>query len=509
MYSIYFFLSNTKNDYNQKFIFNFILLSKTIKFNSNGFLPEFDKLVKSKWYDSKTDVLEIPEEYKEDFTNVFLKKFKYFFFKNVENKSTTTNTNLFSNFLVYNNFFKKMNTINYSNFKIKKKCIVLFKRKKLFFKNMRISNLYFTYNNCSNRVYTFLKKVFFKKNACFLKKQINSMLVYRYIICICWYRSFAKRKTIPFVYRYFRWRLLKKKRYFNFFKRKVKKKTPHHLYKNFTDLTLNFFKKQQEKNIFPILKLKFFFLKNFFLFNNNNQFILNGCSNLMLNSYFYNCFFKPNNFNFNPEITNHTPFNILNNSLKKKIFSKININYTPNFYKYIYHTISGSIESFLKKKFFLKIFSKIKKDSLISERIDDLFFKNKSLQSRIGRGFFLHEMLDVIYITFVYKDLNFLIKWFVKTMYRISFKSHKKFISAFKQILVKNFEFFSKNTNVSGFFFDIRGKVGVTGNAKTRNFFFHAGNFSKTTKKNKFDYQFDIVKTPTGAFGITMYLSYR
>jgi hypothetical protein len=118
-------------------------------------------------------------------------------------------------------------------------------------------------------------------------------------------------------------------------------------------------------------------------------------------------------------------------------------------------------------------------------------------------------MLDIIYTTFFYKDLNFLIKWFVKTMNRISFLNHKKFISAFKQIICNNSDFFVKNNNVGGFFFDIRGKVGVTGDAKKRHFSFYVGDFSKTTKKYKFDYQFDVVRTYTGALGITMYLSYN
>lgn len=94
-------------------------------------------------------------------------------------------------------------------------------------------------------------------------------------------------------------------------------------------------------------------------------------------------------------------------------------------------------------------------------------------------------------------------------MNRISFLNHKKFISSFKQTVINNSDFFIKNNNIGGFFFDIRGKVGVTGDAKKRHFSFYVGDFSKTSKKYKFDYQFDIVRTYTGALGITMYLSYK
>ncbi len=93
-------------------------------------------------------------------------------------------------------------------------------------------------------------------------------------------------------------------------------------------------------------------------------------------------------------------------------------------------------------------------------------------------------------------------------MYRIDFKNHKKFLSSFKFVILNYYSFFLGQNNIGGFYFDIRGKVGVTGDAKKRHFSFYSGNFSKTSKKNKFDYQFDIVKTNTGALGITMYLSY-
>jgi hypothetical protein len=251
--------------------------------------------------------------------------------------------------------------------------------------------------------------------------------------------------------------------------------------------------------------LRNFFYKNIFAYN--HRLMLSNSSN-SLNSHLYNCFFKNSSQKNCSEITNYTPFIWLETNLKNKVLAKVNVNYVPNFYRYVYYTLANCIEFFSKKRFFLKIFSKSKSNIAVIDHIDSIFFKNRSLQNKIGRGFFLHEMLDIIYITFFYKDLNFLIKWFVKTMYRISFLNHKKFISSFKFLLSKHSKFFVKDNSVNGFFFDIRGKVGVTGNAKKRHISFYVGDFSKTTKKCKFDYQFDIVKTHTGSLGITMYLSY-
>jgi len=93
-------------------------------------------------------------------------------------------------------------------------------------------------------------------------------------------------------------------------------------------------------------------------------------------------------------------------------------------------------------------------------------------------------------------------------MGRIQFKSHKKLISVFKYMIVNYHEFYLKQNNLKGFFFDIRGKVGVTGNAKKRHFCFSSGKYSKTTKNSRFDYQHTIVKTLTGALGVTMIIYY-
>jgi ribosomal protein S3 len=66
---------------------------------------------------------------------------------------------------------------------------------------------------------------------------------------------------------------------------------------------------------------------------------------------------------------------------------------------------------------------------------------------------------------------------------------------------------YRKAINVRGFFFDIRGKVGVTGNAKKRHFFFKEGKSSFTEKRLKLSYYQDLVRTKTGVLGVTLAIS--
>jgi hypothetical protein len=53
-----------------------------------------------------------------------------------------------------------------------------------------------------------------------------------------------------------------------------------------------------------------------------------------------------------------------------------------------------------------------------------------------------------------------------------------------------------------GFYFLIKGKVGVTGNAKKRRFSFSNQKYSLTTKKNKISFYKTAISTHTGALGV-------
>ncbi len=470
-------------------LFNFLNKNNFLKLNSSQFNQPFNDLLTYNDSSVVDDSLETINDIKDNFNNLFFKKTKFIFFKNNVSKPLLNNICLYNTFLsnINNNivgfekfFFKKMFKLSTT--------VIFFSFKSFFFKNTLF-------------LYKFKKSnefdLFFKKLPLFNNK-INKD---------SFYKGFFFSKTFYSISINSKKFLHPKNKYFSFLK------------KNNFILDFNFFSKnagliksliildKSERFFNDFRFFEDFFFKNFFFTRQSNN---ASFSTIFYNSYLYNSFFELNRINYNGSIlTNYTPHILIDLFLQKKIFSKLTVNFVPNFYRYVYYSVANSLEYLLKKKLFLKIFSKSTSNTTTIEHIDLIFFKNRSIQSRIGRGFFLHEMLDILYTSFFYKDLNFLIKWFVKTMNRISFLNHKKFISSFKQIILNNSDFFIKNNNIDGFFFDIRGKLGVTGDAKKRHFSFYVGDFSKTTKKYKFDYQFDIVRTYTGALGITMYLSYK
>lgn len=75
--------------------------------------------------------------------------------------------------------------------------------------------------------------------------------------------------------------------------------------------------------------------------------------------------------------------------------------------------------------------------------------------------------------------------FFIKRKFENShFKKHKKILSILFDVLKKN-ESLLALFKVKGFFFDIRGKVAVSGNAKKRHFSYASGKISTTSQNVK------------------------
>lgn len=166
------------------------------------------------------------------------------------------------------------------------------------------------------------------------------------------------------------------------------------------------------------------------------------------------------------------------------------------------------MELFLNQRIALRVKPIKKFRKKVRRTLSKIFFKKRFFQSKVGRGFFLYEMLQILHLTFRLKDLNFLKRWFLLTMERIQFSKHKKFLRTFKHIITTFSKQLMLKNRVKGFFLDVRGKVGVTGDAKKRNFYVSAGKRSKTTKKSRYDYQNGVVRTTTGQLGITFIMYY-
>jgi hypothetical protein len=93
-------------------------------------------------------------------------------------------------------------------------------------------------------------------------------------------------------------------------------------------------------------------------------------------------------------------------------------------------------------------------------------------------------------------------------MERMSLYKHKFFLRLIRATSKSLFSGLFKLYNIKGFKFDIRGKIGVTGNSRRRHFLVTHKTFSGSTISNKYQMKQTLVRTFTGVMGVTVILVY-
>ena len=94
-------------------------------------------------------------------------------------------------------------------------------------------------------------------------------------------------------------------------------------------------------------------------------------------------------------------------------------------------------------------------------------------------------------------------------MFKVHIKKHKRVLSFLKKLfrIVYNSKYKDK-LRFLGVYFDIRGKVGVSGSKKKRHTCITYGNTSSTNRRLKLVSQKDVVITTTGVLGVTFSIFY-
>ena len=210
----------------------------------------------------------------------------------------------------------------------------------------------------------------------------------------------------------------------------------------------------------------------------------------------------------NNSFNNYYPVFFLKNNYIRNFFLKLNSTDDNNYLKFIQLFVLNFFELFFKKKINLKIITNASYIYEYSYYINYILDDFKNYQPKINKYFYVNEMLEIIWYSFYMRDIQLLFNWFIKLMEKTHFKNHKKFLNLFQSIILNYSNAFLEILKIEGFFFDIRGKVGVAGNSKKRHFFFKIGKISLSNKNVKIDHQKNVLKTNVGSLGVTMILSY-
>ena len=242
-----------------------------------------------------------------------------------------------------------------------------------------------------------------------------------------------------------------------------------------------------------------FILKNLNIFDNmnfNNRFILKDIEKKILKNN------KMNLFN------NYYPISFLPTKGKKRYISKFKFNYSSTYFSYFQNNMLCFFEGLFEKKIFLKITTNFFRSYTRKEELDRIIEEYKFVQPHYMKNFLLIDFLEIVWYSFFLKDVTMMSSWITRFMESIHFRNHKKFLSFFTNFIKKYAAVFIHVLRIKGFFFDIRGKVGVTGNSKKRHLFIKVGTLNKSSKKNKINFNQNLVRTPSGVLGLTYILNY-
>lgn len=260
----------------------------------------------------------------------------------------------------------------------------------------------------------------------------------------------------------------------------------------------------------------FFFLKPVFLkYLNCVSFnTLNYNSVLNLNSFkepftnYFNSFFFYNNSDFS-NLTNLIPNSNLHYIVKKTVIRIFSFDKFPSLVTpWYYQTLIRFLEFCSGRKVCLR-FNAFLNNSLSEEEKIRCFLwsqRVKYFRKILGPKLFLNESIQIMYLALKNKDPYLLSNWMVTTMYKISFWKYKTFLRYIKYVLRYFFWSIFTELRVKGIKFQLKGKISVAGNARTRTAFHYVGFTSHATFNNKILYNLSLVKSFTGVMGLKLWI---
>lgn len=194
--------------------------------------------------------------------------------------------------------------------------------------------------------------------------------------------------------------------------------------------------------------------------------------------------------------------------LKKNFFKKSTI--TLKFIKlfkfknksHLFFFLNRFILNFLEYFFKSKVLFNLKKGSnrLALKQVSYRKFTVKYFKKNLKVS---KQILGVLYYSFLLKDTSIFVTFFKLLLEKTNIKLHKKLFLGLRKTIKDFFKPLFSFLGVFGVFFNIKGKIGVSGSAKKRRYYFYFGKHSITSRSLKMDLKFSPVWTFTGSLGFS------
>jgi hypothetical protein len=173
-----------------------------------------------------------------------------------------------------------------------------------------------------------------------------------------------------------------------------------------------------------------------------------------------------------------------------------------------YQTLIKFLEFVCGLKIYLKFFTFLANTLNFGEKAQCLLWSQKVKHFRkvLGPRLFLNESLQIMYLSLKLKDPHLMSNWMVTTMQKVSFWKHKTFLRYIKYVMRYFFWVIFREINMKGIKFQLKGKISVAGNARTRTVLHTVGFTSHSTLHNKILYNLNLIRTFTGVLGLKLWI---
>jgi hypothetical protein len=297
-------------------------------------------------------------------------------------------------------------------------------------------------------------------------------------------------------------------------KKKISRWATKNLYFSYSYFKPFFYPKKKKKQITKFLNFKFLnfeillfffykpiFLKFFLLFNKKLE------QSQTLNSCYKNFFFYSTTqlIFFN----NILPYDKFDYIIKKKMAqTAADLKFTAGNALWYYQTIIKFLEFCSGKKACIQFYPFLINSLDFYEKLQCTLWARRVKYYRkvLGPCLFLNESLQIMYLALKLRDPFVLTNWMVTTMGKISFWKFKTFLRYMKYVLRYFFWAIFSQLKIKGIKYQLKGKISVAGNARTRTAFHYVGFTSHSTFNNKILYTLNLVRTFTGVQGLKLWI---
>ncbi len=171
---------------------------------------------------------------------------------------------------------------------------------------------------------------------------------------------------------------------------------------------------------------------------------------------------------------------------------------SPHSFFFLNKFIINFLEFFFKSSIIFNL--KKGTNRLILKQISFRKFSTKYFKKNLKTT---KQIIGVLYYSLLLKDSSIFLNFFKKNFEQLNLKLHKKLLLGLRKLIKDFFKPIFLFLGVSGVFLNVKGKIGVSGSAKKRRYFFFFGRHSITNRSLKMDLKFVPVWTFTGTLGMT------